>query len=165
MEYASHIWGRSTHATFLEIVESRAFRLIYSPALINSFQSLSASRTAASVPLYYRYFNGHCSSELSRRIPPPLRRARATLLSTQSYPFSAQLSDPCLIAELNLTCSLLVKSGTHSLHLFSQIPMTYTPSKAVYRDMSTFNLTRILFFSLTLVKILEDLWLFYAHQR
>ncbi|KAL7641311.1 UNVERIFIED_CONTAM: hypothetical protein RMT77_008449 [Armadillidium vulgare] len=96
MEYASHIWGGSTHTALLEKVESRAFRLINSPALINSLQSLSARRNVASLSLYYRYYNRHCSSELSRRIPPPLRRARATRLSTQSHPFSVQLSNPRL---------------------------------------------------------------------
>src|SRR6201990_1130398 len=46
----------------LEKVESRAFRLINSPALTNSLQSLSARRIVASLSLYYRYYNGHCSS-------------------------------------------------------------------------------------------------------
>src|ERR1044072_6321218 len=96
MEYASHIWGGSTHTALLEKVESRAFRLINSPALTNSLQSLSTYRIVASLSLYYRYYNGHCSSELSRRIPPPLRRVRVTRLSTQSHPFSVQLSDPRL---------------------------------------------------------------------
>ncbi|KAL7639757.1 UNVERIFIED_CONTAM: hypothetical protein RMT77_009167 [Armadillidium vulgare] len=96
MEYASHIWGGSTHTALLKKVESRAFRLINSPALTNSLQSLSSRRIVASLSLYYRYYNGHCSSELSRCIPPPLRRARATRLSTQSHPFSVQLSDPRL---------------------------------------------------------------------
>ncbi|KAL7630273.1 UNVERIFIED_CONTAM: hypothetical protein RMT77_019583 [Armadillidium vulgare] len=96
MEYASHIWGGSTHTALLEKVESRAFRLINSPALTNSLQSLSARRIVASLSLYYRYYNRHCSSELSDRIPPPLRRARATRLFTQSHPFSVQLSDPRL---------------------------------------------------------------------
>ncbi|KAL7640559.1 UNVERIFIED_CONTAM: hypothetical protein RMT77_008834 [Armadillidium vulgare] len=96
MEYASHIWGGSTHTALLEKMESRALRLINSPALTNSLQSLSARRNAASLSLYYRYYNGHCSSELSRRIPPPLRRDRATRLSTQSHIFSVQLSDPRL---------------------------------------------------------------------
>ncbi|KAL7641250.1 UNVERIFIED_CONTAM: hypothetical protein RMT77_008388 [Armadillidium vulgare] len=96
MEYASHIWGGSTHTALLKKVESRAFRLINSPALTNSLQSLSSRRIVASLSLYYRYYNGHCSSELSRCIPPPLRRARTTLLSTQSHPFSVQLSDPRL---------------------------------------------------------------------
>ncbi|KAL7630252.1 UNVERIFIED_CONTAM: hypothetical protein RMT77_019605 [Armadillidium vulgare] len=96
MEYASHIWGGSTHTAILEKVESRAFRLINTPALTNSLQSLSSRRIVASLSLYYRYYNGHCSSELSRCIPPPLRRARATRLSTQSHPFSVQLFDPRL---------------------------------------------------------------------
>ncbi|KAL7647784.1 UNVERIFIED_CONTAM: hypothetical protein RMT77_001393 [Armadillidium vulgare] len=96
MEYASHIWGGSTHTAILEKVESRAFRLINSPALNNSLQSFSARRTVASLSLYYRYYNGHCSSELSRRISPPLRRARATRLSTQSHSFSIQFSHPRL---------------------------------------------------------------------
>ncbi|KAL7633035.1 UNVERIFIED_CONTAM: hypothetical protein RMT77_016611 [Armadillidium vulgare] len=96
VEYASHIRGGSTHTALLEKVESRAFRLIISPALTSSLQSLSSRRIVASLSLYYRYYNGYCSSELSRRIPPPLRRARATRLSTQSLPFSVQLSDPRL---------------------------------------------------------------------
>src|ERR1044072_5352841 len=37
---------------------------------------------------------------------------------------------------LNLTYTLLVKSGTHSLHLFSQLPLTCILSNAVYLDMS-----------------------------
>ena len=32
------------------------------------------------------------------------------------------------------TCTLLVKSGTHSLPLFPQLPMTCTASNVVYRD-------------------------------
>src|ERR1700755_2031332 len=94
MEYASYIWGGSTHTALLEKVESRAFRLINSPSLTHSLQSLSAHRIVASLSLYYCYYNRHCSSELSGRIPPPLRRSRATRLSTQSHPFSVQLSHP-----------------------------------------------------------------------
>src|ERR1700755_713486 len=96
VEYASHIWGGSTHTVILEKVQSKSFRLINYPALTNSLQSLSARRTVALLSLYYRYYNGHCSSEISRRIPSPLKRARATCLSTQSHPFSNQLSDPRL---------------------------------------------------------------------
>ena len=59
---------------------------------------------------------------------------------------------PDLTAMLCLTCTLLVKSGTHSLLLFSQLPMTYTPSNAVYQVTSAFNLTRLPSFPLTLVE-------------
>ena len=96
MEYASHIWGGSSHTVRLEKVESRAFRLINSLPLTDSLQSLSARRTVASLSLYYRSYNGHSSSELTSRIPPPLRRARTTRLSTQSHPFAVQLTDPRL---------------------------------------------------------------------
>src|SRR6201990_2210291 len=48
---------------------------------------------------------------------------------------------PDLTAMFNLTCTLLVKSRTHILHLFSQHPMTYTLSNAVYQVMSLFNLS------------------------
>ena len=85
MEYDSHIWGGSIHTA-----------LVNSLALTNSLQSLSARRIVASLYLYYRYYNWHCSSELSRGIPPPLRRDRATRLSTQSHSFSVQLFYPRL---------------------------------------------------------------------
>src|ERR1700755_2481235 len=68
--------------------------LLLSLILSNLFLPVEMLRHSLS--LYYLYYNGHFSSEFSRRIPPPLRRARATRLSTQSHPFSVQLSDPRL---------------------------------------------------------------------
>ncbi|KAL7630555.1 UNVERIFIED_CONTAM: hypothetical protein RMT77_019253 [Armadillidium vulgare] len=129
MEYASHIWGGSTHTALLGKVESRAFRLINSPILTNSLQSLSARRNVGSLSLYYRYYNGHCSSELSRRKPPPLRRARATRLSTQSHPFSVQLSDP------RLNCyaqSYMYSTGK----VWNTLPSSIFPSSC---DLNTFK--------------------------
>jgi hypothetical protein len=98
MEYASHIWGYSppSHTVLLDRVEARAFRIINDPVLTNCLQSLSTRRIVASLSLFYRYYNGHCSSELSNRLPPPLRRVRATRLSIQSHPFSVQLVNPRL---------------------------------------------------------------------
>src|ERR1700755_3026573 len=40
---------------------------------------------------------------------------------------------PDLTTMLTLTCTLLVKSGTHSLYLFSQLPLTCALLNAVYR--------------------------------
>ncbi|KAL7638096.1 UNVERIFIED_CONTAM: hypothetical protein RMT77_011721 [Armadillidium vulgare] len=82
MEYALHIWDGSTHTDLFEKVKSRAFRLINSPTLTNSLQSLSPCRIVVSVSQYYHCSNLDCSSEFSIRIPPPLRRARATRIST-----------------------------------------------------------------------------------
>src|SRR6201990_639689 len=91
MGYASHMWGGSTHTTLLGKVESRVFCLINFFALTNSLQSLSSRRIVASLSLYHRFFKGHCSYELLRCIPSLLRRARIRL-STESHPFSVQLS-------------------------------------------------------------------------
>ena len=93
MEYSSHVWGGSPHTALLNRVESKAIRLINSPPLTDSLQPLSLRRNVASLSLFYRYFNGHCSSELSACIPPPLRRARSTRLATHSHPYAVQLSN------------------------------------------------------------------------
>ena len=37
MEYSSHVWGGSTHTALLNRVESKAFRIINSPPLIDCF--------------------------------------------------------------------------------------------------------------------------------
>ena len=93
MEYNSHVWGGSTHTALLNRVESKAFRLINSCPLTDSLQPLSLRRNVASLSLFYRYYHGHCSSELSASIPPPMRRARNTRLAANSHPYSVQLSN------------------------------------------------------------------------
>ena len=105
MEYASHIWGDSTHSDILDRVESKAFRIIYSPPLTESLQSLSARRMVASLSLFYQYYNKHCSSELFSRIPPPLILSLSTSLP------------PDLTAIRTLSCTYHVKSGIHFLSL------------------------------------------------
>src|ERR1700755_3674243 len=96
MEYASHIWGGSTHTSLLEKLR---------PDFPHSFiLSLSNSLT------------------------------------------------PDLTAMLCPTCALLVKSATHSLLLFFQLPMTYTPLNVVYQVTSAFDLPRLPSFSPTPVE-------------
>ena len=56
MEYASHVWGGSTHTALLNRVESKAFRLINSSFLTDCFQPLSHRRNVASLALFYCYF-------------------------------------------------------------------------------------------------------------
>ena len=68
IEYCSHVWGGSSHTALLEKVESKAFRLINSPPLTRSLQSLSTRRNIAALSLYYRHYHGQCSRELSECI-------------------------------------------------------------------------------------------------
>ena len=91
MEYGSHVWGASTHTALLRRVESKVFRLINSPPLTDSLDSLSHRRIVASLSIFYRYFLADCSSELANCIPPLLPRPRYTRLSTSSYPYSVHL--------------------------------------------------------------------------
>ena len=91
MEYASQVWGGSTHTALLNRVESKAFRLINSPPLTDCLQSLKHRRSVASLSIFYRYFHGYCSSELANCMPPPLLRPRCTRLSTFSHPYSIHL--------------------------------------------------------------------------
>jgi hypothetical protein len=91
MEYGCHVWGGSPHTALLGRVESKAFRLINESLLTASLQPLALRRNVASLSLFYRYYNGHCSSEISQHMLPPLRRARNTRQASQSHPFSVQL--------------------------------------------------------------------------
>ncbi|KAL7630676.1 UNVERIFIED_CONTAM: hypothetical protein RMT77_019117 [Armadillidium vulgare] len=126
----SHISGVVEHIQLFSSLLSRAFRLILCVftltyfTLTNSLQSLSARRIVALLSQYYRYYNGHCSSDLSCRIPSPLRRACAT------YPFSVQFSDPRLnryaqsymysIGKVRNTSPLSVFPPSFDLHTFKR---------------------------------------------
>ncbi len=74
MEYCSHIWGGAPTSSLkaLDKVQDRAIRLINDPSLTNNLASLSHRRSVSCLSLYYRYYNGRCSNELSGCIPPPL---------------------------------------------------------------------------------------------
>ena len=129
MEYASHIWGGSSHCNILEKVESKAFRIICSPFLTESLQPLQVRRIVASLSLFYRYYNQHCSSELYGRIPPPMRRPRATRLSCSSQRFSVHLST----ARLN---SYRDSFMYRSCKVWNSLPNSVFPP---YFDLNTFK--------------------------
>ena len=73
---------------------SKATRLINNPNLIKSPQSLSHRRLAVDLSIFYRYFNRHCSQEISEVIPAPGRRVRTTRSSTHSHPFQTPQLNP-----------------------------------------------------------------------
>ena len=129
MEYCSHVWRSSPHSHILSRVESKAFRLINSPELTQSLQSLSLRRDVASLSLFYRYYTGHCSLELADGVPPPLERPRNTRLATFSHPFSVQLSN----ARVNrYSQSFIYSTGA----LWNNLPATIFPP--IY-DLNTFK--------------------------
>ena len=94
LEYCSHIWGSSSFVSLLDRVESKAIRLINDPSLTTPLDPLSLRRKVACLSLYYRYYFGHCSSELLDRIPQPLRRPRCTRQAAVSHRYSVELCNP-----------------------------------------------------------------------
>ena len=92
MEYASHVWGGSTHTALLDRVESKAFRLINSSPLTDCLQPLSHHRNVASLAIFYCYFHANCSSGLDSCMPTLLPLARCTRFSF-SHPYSVHLSN------------------------------------------------------------------------
>ncbi len=85
MEYASHVWGGSSHCNLFDRVKSKAFRLISSP-LTDCAQFLKSRRNVASLSIFYHYFHVYCSSELATRMPPLLQRPHCTRLYRRSFP-------------------------------------------------------------------------------
>ena len=73
------------------VYESKAFRLINSPPLIDCLDSLSYRRNVASLYLSYLHFYADSSSEFVNCMPLPLLQPHCTRLSTSSHPYSVHL--------------------------------------------------------------------------
>ena len=94
LEYCSHIWGGSSSACILDRVELKAFRLINNKDLTDPLDPLPLRRKVASLSLFYRYYFGHCSSELKDRVPHPLPRPRCTRQAVASHKYCVELCNP-----------------------------------------------------------------------
>ena len=92
MEYCCHIWAgaSATVLNLLERVQKRVINMI-GPKLSSGLESLSHRRNVASLSLFYRYYNGLCSSEISSLVPPKKVFNRVTRLSTNAHPFTVQI--------------------------------------------------------------------------
>ena len=86
MEYCCHIWaGASTSMlNMLERIQVRVINMI-GPNLSSGLQSLSHRRNVASLSLFYRYYNGLCSDELSALVPPRKVFVRSTRSAAKSH--------------------------------------------------------------------------------
>ena len=123
LEYCSHIWGAASPTTLgiLDSIQRRAFRLIDDPVAANRLPSLSHRRTVGDLSLFYRYFNGFCSEELSTIVPPLVTHNRATRGALHSHPFTVQLQKP--------RTSHFVRSFVPRVsRLWNQLPATVFPS-------------------------------------
>ena len=60
---------------------------IIGPDLSCNLQSLSHRHNIASLSLFYKYFNGHCSKELFSLVPPVKLLKRQTRLASRSHQY------------------------------------------------------------------------------
>ncbi len=89
MEYCCHIWGGSSNdaLSLLDKVQKRIVNIV-GPALAANLQPLSHRRNVASLSLFYKYYNGHCSKELASLVPSTKIHSRVTRHSIKCHPFS-----------------------------------------------------------------------------
>ena len=89
--YDAKDWKGSSSASILARVESNVVRLINNKDLTDSLDALHFRHKVASLYLFYRYYFGHCSSELHDRVPQPLPRPRCTRQAVTSHSYSVEL--------------------------------------------------------------------------
>ncbi|XP_065639570.1 uncharacterized protein LOC136072315 [Hydra vulgaris] len=92
MDYCCHIWGGSSNdaLSLLDKVQKRIVNIV-GPILAANFQPLSFRRNVASLSLFYKYYNGHCSKELASLVPSTKIHSRLTRYSIKSHPFSVTI--------------------------------------------------------------------------
>lgn len=89
IEYCCHIWGgaSSESLNLLDRIQRRVCNSI-GESLSSKLDSLSHRRAVSSLCLFYKYFHGHCSSELSDLVPPIKAFSRTTRYSSNCHPFT-----------------------------------------------------------------------------
>ena len=89
LEFDSHLWIGAPPSTlnFVERLQNKAFRLIGDINITNRIDSLGHRRKVGAVTLFYRYFYGHCSSELLGIIPPLHNSVIVTRKAAQAHPY------------------------------------------------------------------------------
>ena len=67
------------------------FSAHFGPSLVASLEPLAHRRSVASLSLFYRYYFGRCSSELTQLVPLPFSRGKSTCYSDRSHDFSVTI--------------------------------------------------------------------------
>ena len=91
LEYCSHIWGTSPFAALCDRVESKAIHLIGDPFLTSTLNPPSLHCKVASLCLFYRYYLGHCSDELTACIP--MAQSHSTHQASFAHSYCVELSN------------------------------------------------------------------------
>jgi hypothetical protein len=121
VEYSSHVWGGSRSTSMLNMVDRRARRLIGSTQISDALDSLTVRRTVGALSLFYRFFHGRSSTELSAIVPPflppPVRHTR-----------QAQMRRPLSLEEPQVRIERFGRSFFPSVtRLWNKLPISVFP--------------------------------------
>ena len=119
----------------LDKVQSKAIRIITSPNLTNSLQSLSHRRLVADLSIFYRYFYGHCSQEIKNIIPHPRRHARTTRGSTHSHPFQDTLPNLRTLAHKSYFIPRTPQLWNSQSSIIFSEPYNVSPFKSSFKKL------------------------------
>ena len=88
MEYCFHVWAGAP-SCYLDLLDKLLKRIcrIVGPSLAVSLEPLAHGRNVASLSLFYRYYFGRCSSELTQLVPLSFSRERSTRYSDRLHDF------------------------------------------------------------------------------
>ena len=92
MEYCCHFrtCAPSWYLELLDKLQKWICRTV-GPSLAISLEPLASCRNVVSSILFYRYYFGRCSLELSQLVPLPFSRGRSTCYSDRLYDFSVTI--------------------------------------------------------------------------
>ena len=115
MEYCCHVWVRASRC-YLELLDKLQKRIYRTagPSLATSHR-----RNVATVSLFYRYYFGRYSSELTQLVPLPFSRGRSTQYSDRLHDFSVTI--------LRCYKDVYVKSLFRTARLWNSLPIECFP--------------------------------------
>nr|CAI5822134.1 unnamed protein product [Callosobruchus analis] len=96
LEYCSHVWGCAPKHSLklLNSIQNRAVKLIDTDNLTKDLHSLEHRRRVAGLSLFYRFYHGRCSSELSQIITPKAVRTGNTRDALHAHPYQVEVPTP-----------------------------------------------------------------------
>ena len=92
MEYCCHDWAGapSCYLELLEKLQKRICRIV-GPSIAASLEPLAHRRNLSSLGLFYSYYFGRCSSELTQLVPVPFSWGRSTRYYDRLHDFSVTI--------------------------------------------------------------------------
>ena len=99
---------RLKNQEILDKLQKRIWRTV-GPSLATSLERLDHRRNVASLCLFYRYYFGRCSSELTELVPLPFSRGSSTHYCDRLHDFSVTIPDIIRMSMPAISC--LAQSG------------------------------------------------------